>query len=294
MPVGACDTVAPPPLGQASARQFNGQRRAKARTTIFESLRIIKTNAVIPDAARHGMTRCWSGICSGFGLQFHQIPDPRRSVARCVASGMTRVVRRRPSSTRSSRRKPGPSAPQGAMQRWVPACAGMSGERRTRLSPFPMLDLAALTTFTLPWGCTGAGTMSVLFLAGGAAFAAGAAVGSSITLALAKDKLAAMSAAASQANAIITSQSDDALKDLADAHARAEAMIGAIETAKLSTARAETSVTHLIAKIHHSRASLEKVARLDWFPSLKAAPREPAAEKPRFSLFARKEPAPAE
>ena len=131
-------------------------------------------------------------------------------------------------------------------------------------------------------------------LAGGAAiFAAGAWIGSAITLALAKDKLAAMAEAAERANAIITTQSDGALKDLAEAHARAEAMITAIETAKLSTARAETSVTNLISKIHHSRASLEKVARLDWFPSLKQAPREPAAEKPRLTLFARKEPSPA-
>jgi len=138
--------------------------------------------------------------------------------------------------------------------------------------------------------------MSAILIAGGAAaFAAGAAVGSSITLALAKDKLAAMTEAAERANAIITSQSDGALKDLAEAHARAEAMISAIETAKLSTARAETSVTSLIAKIHHSRASLEKVARLDWFPTLKPAPqRERAVEKPRFALFARKEPAAAD
>ena len=135
---------------------------------------------------------------------------------------------------------------------------------------------------------------AVLFAGGAAVFAAGAAVGSSITLALAKDKLAAMSQAAERANAIITTQSDGALKDLAEAHARAEAMISAIETAKVSTSRAETSVTNLISKIHHSRASLEKVARLDWFPALKPAPREPAGEKPRFALFARKEPAAAE
>lgn len=135
--------------------------------------------------------------------------------------------------------------------------------------------------------------MSALMLAGGGAiFAAGAWIGSAITLALAKDKLAAMAEAAERANAIITTQSDGALKDLAEAHARAEAMIAAIETAKLSTARAETSVTNLISKIHHSRASLEKVARLEWFPSLKQAP-EPAAEKPRLTLFARKVPAPA-
>jgi len=134
--------------------------------------------------------------------------------------------------------------------------------------------------------------MDALIYAGGAAvFAVGAAIGSSITLALAKDKLAAMTAAAERANAIITSQSEGALKDLAEAHARAEAMIGAIENAKLSTARAETSVTNLISKIHHSRASLEKVARLDWFPAMKSAPREPAAEKPRRALFSR--PAPA-
>lgn len=141
--------------------------------------------------------------------------------------------------------------------------------------------------------------MSALLLAGGAAvFAAGAAIGSAITLALAKDKLAAMSEAAERANAIITTQSDGALKDLAEAHARAEAMIGAIENAKLSTERAETSVTTLIAKIHHSRASLEKVARLDWFPALKPPTREPVEAKPRFALFARREadahPAPAE
>lgn len=135
--------------------------------------------------------------------------------------------------------------------------------------------------------------MDALIYAGGAAvFAIGAAIGSAVTLALAKVKLAAMTEAAERANAIITSQSEGALKDLADAHARAEAMIGAIENAKLSTARAETSVTQLISKIHHSRASLEKAARLDWFPALKSAPRETAVEKPRRALFSR--PAPAE
>lgn len=114
--------------------------------------------------------------------------------------------------------------------------------------------------------------MSAMLIAGGAAaFAVGAAVGSAITLALARDKLAAMTQAAERANAIITTQSEGALRDLAEAHARAEAMIGAIENAKLSTARAETSVTNLISEIHHSRASLEKVARLGWFPSPKAA-----------------------
>lgn len=111
--------------------------------------------------------------------------------------------------------------------------------------------------------------MSIMLVAGAAAiFAAGAAVGSALSLALAKDKLAAMTEAAERANAIIMTQSEGALKDLADAHARTEAMIAAIETAKHSTARAETSVTNLISKIHLSRESLEKVARRDWFPSL--------------------------
>ncbi len=142
--------------------------------------------------------------------------------------------------------------------------------------------------------------MSTMLIAGGAAvFAVGAAIGSAITLALAKDKLAAMTEAAERANVIITTQSEGALKDLADAHARAEAMISAIETAKLSTARAETIVTSLISKIHHSRASLEKVARLDWFPAFKArnAAGDAAAsaqpEKKRsFSVFGRREEPP--
>jgi hypothetical protein len=146
--------------------------------------------------------------------------------------------------------------------------------------------------------------MSALLIAGGAAvFGVGAAIGSALTLALAKDKLAAMTEAAERANAIITTQSEGALKDLADAHSRAEAMIDAIETAKLSTARAETSVTNLISKIHHSRTSLEKVARLDWFPSMKRADAEKRAmkaepahdsseQKPRFGFFSRKEDPP--
>lgn len=129
--------------------------------------------------------------------------------------------------------------------------------------------------------------MSAMLIAGGAAaFAVGAAVGSAVTLALARDKLAAMTQAAERANAIITTQSEGALRDLAEAHARAEAMIGAIENAKLSTARAETSVTNLISEIQHSRTSLEKVARLGWFPSMKASPKEGVPARPRRARLA--------
>lgn len=111
--------------------------------------------------------------------------------------------------------------------------------------------------------------MSVLLFAGGAAlFAAGAAVGSALTLALARDKLEAMTLAAERASALIMTQSDGALKDLAEAHRRAEAMIGAIETAKLSTARADASVTSLIEKIEDSRASLVEAASRRWFPGV--------------------------
>lgn len=131
--------------------------------------------------------------------------------------------------------------------------------------------------------------MSVVLIVGGAAiFAAGLGVGAAATLALARDKIAAMTAAAERANAVITTHSEDALKELAEAHASAQAMIGAIETAKASTARAETSVTGLISKIHASRESLDEVARLQWFQTALlsrrgAAPRlVPVHEEPPF------------
>lgn len=127
--------------------------------------------------------------------------------------------------------------------------------------------------------------MSVILIIGGAAlFAAGLGVGGALTLALARDKFNAMTAAAEEANAIIEAQSADALKDLADAHAKAEAMIGAIETAKSSTARAETSVTGLISKIHASRERLDKVASRAWFspPRLRAR-REPVEDAARLA-----------
>jgi hypothetical protein len=118
-----------------------------------------------------------------------------------------------------------------------------------------------------------------LLLIGGALFAAGAAVGGALTLALARDKITAMRDAAAEANAVIAHQSEDALKDLADAYAKAEAMIGVIETAKLSTARAESSVTDLIAKIHESRALIERVSRKEWFqPSARRLEREAPLE----------------
>jgi hypothetical protein len=104
-----------------------------------------------------------------------------------------------------------------------------------------------------------------LYLGGAALFGAGAAIGGALTLALAKDKISAMTDAAEQANAVVASQSEDALKDLADAYAKAEAMIDVIETAKASTARAEASVSDLIARIHHARGLIERVSRKEWF-----------------------------
>ncbi|MFN3961184.1 MAG: hypothetical protein ACK4NP_14925 [Parvularculaceae bacterium] len=108
--------------------------------------------------------------------------------------------------------------------------------------------------------------MSLLLAGGGAAlFAAGAVVGTLVTLAAAKRKFAAITEAAEAANAMIAAESEHAIKDLTDAHARADAMINAIETAKLSTAKAEESVAGLIQKINLSREKLDKVSRLSWF-----------------------------
>jgi hypothetical protein len=108
--------------------------------------------------------------------------------------------------------------------------------------------------------------MSLFLAAGGAAlFAAGAGVGTFVTLAAAKRKFAAIADAAEAANAMIGAESEHAIKDLTDAHARADAMIDAIETAKISTARAEESVTGLIHKINLSREKIDQVSRLSWF-----------------------------
>lgn len=114
--------------------------------------------------------------------------------------------------------------------------------------------------------------MSLLLAGGGAAlFAAGAAVGTFVTLAAAKRKFAAITEAAETANALIAAESEHAIKDLTDAHARADAMISAFETAKLSTARAEESVAGLIHKINVSREKLDKVSKLSWFERNEAA-----------------------
>jgi hypothetical protein len=122
--------------------------------------------------------------------------------------------------------------------------------------------------------------MSLLLAGGGAAlFAAGAAVGTFVTLAAAKRKFAAITEAAETANALIAAESEHAIKDLTDAHARADAMINAIETAKLSTARAEESVAGLIHKITISREKLDRVAKLSWFERDKAADEARAAKR---------------
>lgn len=120
--------------------------------------------------------------------------------------------------------------------------------------------------------------MGWMLVAGGAAaFVGGMAIGAALTLALARDKFRVMTEAADRASLVLSAQSSGALKDLADAHRKAEAMIGAIETAKLSTARAETSVTGLIANIKESRDGLEKAAQLSWFPAFGGSRRAPRA-----------------
>lgn len=114
--------------------------------------------------------------------------------------------------------------------------------------------------------------MSLLLAGVGAAlFAAGAVIGTLVTLAAAKRKFSAITEAAEAANAMIAAESEHAIKDLTDAHARADAMIDAIETAKLSTARAEESVAGLIHQINLSREKLDKVSRLSWFERSDAA-----------------------
>jgi hypothetical protein len=122
--------------------------------------------------------------------------------------------------------------------------------------------------------------MSLLLASGGAVlFAAGAAIGTLVTLAAAKRKFAAITEAAEAANAMIAAESEHAIKDLTDAHARADAMISAIETAKVSTARAEESVAGLIHKINLSRENLDKVSRLSWFERNEAANEARAARR---------------
>lgn len=122
--------------------------------------------------------------------------------------------------------------------------------------------------------------MSWVLAGGGAAlFAAGAIIGTLVTLAAAKRKFSAITEAAEAANAMIAAESEHAIKDLTDAHARADAMIDAIETAKMSTARAEESVAGLIHKINLSREKLDKVSRLSWFERNDAAEEARAARR---------------
>lgn len=126
--------------------------------------------------------------------------------------------------------------------------------------------------------------MDIILIAGGAGlFAAGVGLGGALALALARDKIAAIKEAAERANAQIAAQSEGALRALADAHQKAEGMIGAFETAKDSTARAEKSVASLMAEIAAARADLDDVSRRGWFGArarkerLAALESEPAA-----------------
>jgi len=123
--------------------------------------------------------------------------------------------------------------------------------------------------------------MSMMMIAiGGGLFALGAAIGVALTLALARDKISAMTSAAETASSLIASQSDGALRDLAAAHARAEQLIGAIEAAKMSSAKAEESVNALMANIAESRAEIERVTGLAWFQKNSSAGRLPVLRPP--------------
>lgn len=123
--------------------------------------------------------------------------------------------------------------------------------------------------------------MSMMMIAiGGGLFALGAVLGVALTLALARDKISAMTSAAETASSLIASQSDGALRDLAAAHARAEQLIGAIEAAKLSSAKAEESVNALMANIAESRAEIERVTGLAWFQKNASAARLPVLRPP--------------
>lgn len=118
--------------------------------------------------------------------------------------------------------------------------------------------------------------MNAFLIAGGlGVFALGLALGAALAVALVRDKISAMDAAASEAHAIIAAQSGGALRDLTDAHVKAAAMIDAIEAAKLSTARAELSINRLASEIAQSRAAFDEVARHRWVSA--PSPRRRAA-----------------
>jgi hypothetical protein len=115
--------------------------------------------------------------------------------------------------------------------------------------------------------------MSILVWAVGAgAFAGGLGVGAALALGLARDKMAAITAAADEARSLIGSRSEGALKDLSAAHQRAEQLIGAIEAAKMSSARAEMSVSELMADIAQSKETLERATALGWFGAREKLP----------------------
>jgi hypothetical protein len=105
----------------------------------------------------------------------------------------------------------------------------------------------------------------LLGLVAAGAFALGAVVGVAASFAMARRKFTALHEAAVAAGSLISQRSEHALSDLSDAHARAEAMIDAIENAKISTGRAKLSVTSLMTDIHKSREKFEHAASEDWF-----------------------------
>lgn len=105
----------------------------------------------------------------------------------------------------------------------------------------------------------------IMGLVAAGAFALGTIVGVAAAFAMARRKFTALHEAAHAAGALISQRSEHALADLAEAHARAEAMIDAIENAKLSTGRAKLSVTSLMTDIHHSREKFENAAQEEWF-----------------------------
>ncbi len=127
--------------------------------------------------------------------------------------------------------------------------------------------------------------MSVILVAGGVAvFVVGAAVGAALMYAMARDRFAAMAEAAERANHLITAQSNDALKDLGEALAKAEAVIGAIDTARRGATRAESSVAGLITRINQSCADLDKASQRGWLPSFSREAGRPAKEPPELIL----------
>ncbi len=105
----------------------------------------------------------------------------------------------------------------------------------------------------------------ILGLVAAASFGAGGVVGVAVAFATARRKFAAMNEAAAAAGQLISANSQQALADLAEAHARAETMIDAIENARLSTGRAKLSVTGLMSDIAASKAKFEAAAEEDWF-----------------------------